>query len=231
MWVRSLKIQPQKHCCIVLNEPCLKVFHAAPRRLLKKLVAIKPKKIQILVLDIFNWKAMETRSRRRDSDADSVTSVSSEPAITRSRSTTPFTLRSQCTRHGSECPEGHGIHFRNRLSPSPKSSSKKSPKKIVIERNGSIRKNLALSLEARYQQDNKLQSLKVPTLLATKSIAHTSDYSSTEEEAGCNKNDISLTPLHTSLKTSPLQRYKLLCYTSLLISSGERTFYFFYYFK
>ena len=148
---------------------------------------------------------METRSRKRDSDTDSIASASSEPTITRSRSTTPFT-RSQCARHGSECPEGHGINFRNRLSPSPRRSSKKSPKKIVIERNGSIRKNLVLTLEARYQQD-KQEPCNVPTVLATKHVAPTSDYSSAEEEEGGNKRDSFSTPLHTSLKTTPpLQR-------------------------
>lgn len=149
---------------------------------------------------------METRSRkRRDSDADSLASVSSEPAITRSRSTTPFTLRSQCTRHGSECPEGHGISFRNRLSPSPKGSNKKSPKKIVVGRNGSIRKNLASSLEVRCIKE-KQGSFPIAAATPAKPISQTSDYSSGEEEKGGSNNEVCNTPTQASLKTTPLQR-------------------------
>lgn len=146
---------------------------------------------------------METRSRkRRDSDADSIASACSEPAITRSRSTTPFTLRSHCTRHGSECPEGHGISFRNRLSPSPKgSSSKKSPKKITIGRNGSIRKNIALNLEAQYQKDQHATL----TASAAKPVSQTSDYSSGEEDKA-QKSELCATPPQAALQTTPLKR-------------------------
>lgn len=167
---------------------------------------------------------MSTRSRQRRDSGNSVGSAASEPAITRSRSTTPFTLRSQCTRHGSECPEGHGLSFRNRLSPSPRSSSKKSHRKVAIEKNGNIRKNLALNLEARFQLDQH-ESPKTPIALVTeKSNNQTSDYSSAEEEGARPTSDtpifLSSTPLHTSLKTTPLKRYKLsltLNFSSLLV--------------
>jgi hypothetical protein len=150
---------------------------------------------------------METRARkRRDSDSESVASVSSEPAISRSRSTTPFTLRSQCARHGSECPEGHGIHFRSRLSTSPKrnSASKKSPKKTPFKSNG-IRKTLLFTLEEHFSANGKSQNeieKKVVTLT-------TRDYSSAEDESVV-KNTPPATPLQQQsiiTKTSPIPRY------------------------
>jgi hypothetical protein len=153
---------------------------------------------------------MSARFRKRRDSGDSVGSAASEPAITRSRSTTPFTLRSQCTRHGSECPEGHGISFRNRLSPSPRSSSKKSHRKMAIEKNGNIRKKLATNLEAEYQMDQHDSPKTSITLVTEKSKYPTSDYSSAEEEGARITSDtpilLSSTPLHTSLKTTPLKR-------------------------
>jgi hypothetical protein len=154
---------------------------------------------------------MSSRSRKRKDSGDSVGSAVSEPAITRSRSTTPFTLRSQCTRHGSECPEGHGISFKNRLSPSPR-SSKKSHRKIVIEKNGNIRKNLALNLEEQYQLGQHEFSKTSITLVTEKSNKHTSDYSSAEEE-GTRETIVTptilfSTPLHSSLKTTPITPLK-----------------------
>lgn len=153
---------------------------------------------------------METRARkRRDSDSESIASACSEPAIiSRSRSTTPFTLRSQCTRHGSECPEGHGINFRSRLSPSPSSkrSSKKSPKKTPIRANG-IRKTLLFTLEEHFSSNGKSQTQE-----ATKKavILTTSDYSSADDESV-----VKISPPATPLlqqqpvltKISPIQRY------------------------
>lgn len=158
---------------------------------------------------------MATWARKRtDSDADSIGSAASEPLITRSRSTTPFTLRSQCTRHGSECPEGHGMGFRNRLKVSPRSSSKKSSKKVATGNHGSIRKNLVLSLEAHYLSDQPDNSLIPKTSTREKSSKnHTSDYSSAEEgEEARKKSDLCTTsifpstPPTTSLKTTPLKR-------------------------
>ena len=143
---------------------------------------------------------METRSRKkRDSDVES---ISSEPAITRSRSSTPFTLRSQCKRHGSECPEGHGIAFKNRLSPSPKRSSNRFPKKILIGRNGTVRRNLSGSYKS--SRSHVLSSSYQQTL---KPAFHTSDYSSGEEERLPPQTNDSPPALQTSmLKISPLQR-------------------------
>lgn len=147
---------------------------------------------------------METRSQKgRDSDAESVASVSSEPAITRSRSTTPFTLRSQCTRHGSACPEGHGINFRSRLSPSPTNRNKKSPKKMFIERNGNVRRNLMYNT---YEKNHKSKTKSSTSHVSvTKSTNLTSDYSSAEEEANTKNSGLS-TPISTVLKTSKLER-------------------------
>ncbi|XP_059352236.1 uncharacterized protein LOC130688242 isoform X2 [Daphnia carinata] len=157
---------------------------------------------------------MATRARpRKDSDADSVGSAASEPVITRSRSTTPFTLRSQCTRHGSECPEGHGMNFRNRLKFSPRSNSKKSPRKNVIGTHGSIIKNLARNLEAQHPLGHPDYPVSSKTSSREKLRNHTSDYSSAEEEEARRKDDLcttsstfASTPPPINLKTTPLKR-------------------------
>lgn len=157
---------------------------------------------------------MATRVRqRKDSDADSVGSAASEPVITRSRSTTPFTLRSQCTRHGSECPEGHGMNFRNRLKVSPRSSSKKSPRKNVIGTHESIIKNLARTYEAQHPLGHPDYPVSSKTSPRKKLRNHTSDYSSAEEEEARRKDDLcttssifASTPPPISLKTTPLKR-------------------------
>lgn len=158
---------------------------------------------------------METRSRkRRDSDAGSVASsvgsTASEPVLARSRSTTPFTLRSQCSRHGSACPEGHGMTFRSRLSPSPRRSSPKrstTKKPTPTSRPKSVKpfkKNLFPMVEEENYHNNKdapLPSLVVSSIIVTQ----TSDYSSAEEELGFSKTSSTPTNSHQP-RLSPLQR-------------------------
>lgn len=127
---------------------------------------------------------METRSvrKRRDSDAESVGSTASEPAvISRSRSTTPFTLRSHCSRHGSMCPEGHGINFHSRLSPSPKRSLKKSPQHKNQD-GSSKRRNLFPHVEESDSEGKRKSPASLP-VASVKPVSKTSDYSSGEEEA------------------------------------------------
>lgn len=143
--------------------------------------------------------------RRRESG----NSAASEPApANRSRSTTPFTLRSQCVRHGSACPEGHGLQFKSRLSKSPRSknksprgSDKPSPVTPIPRSNGGLKKHtVARNLEASYHQVNGT------SIISSKLAVVTSDYSSGEEEV---QKIIDNTPPQLPSGTanhSPLQR-------------------------
>jgi len=167
-------------------------------------------------------------TRRRSS----VNSVASEPVIPLSRKT-PFTLRSQCARHGSECREGHGITFQRKLRASPR-SEKKSPQKIIIEDNESVKRKLEDTFSKNASEINE-KPVQYEGLYQTKQINHRLSHENQINETKNNNQMIDTlsakphnpteldeklcqTPKGNSMpvKLSPLQRY-LICYVNLLI--------------
>lgn len=154
-------------------------------------------------------------TRRRSS----VSSVASEPVISLSRKT-PFTLRSQCARHGSECREGHGIMYQKKLRGSPK-KVQKSPLKMSIEIDNSVRKKLDDFLNENVTEKIE-ETVQYQTLNQTSQISHTLLYKNLLDETkkSYQMNNDSQIPTELDeklcstphkellpIKLSPLQRY------------------------